>query len=267
MTALIWALVGYGDRGQRALGGLRASLLRCRGFSCILPAALEAVAVAVHLQDVDVVGEAVKQSAGEPLGAEDVGPFVEGQVGGDQDGAPLVALAEDLEEEFRAGGGQGDEAQFVDDQQPEARQVAWEFLAAPADHRVLLIMGPADTGKTHLALGVARECGDAPAYCIAGDIIRSLRATYERADLSYSDTSQSLRSAPCLVLDYVHAPELTNDYAEDEIFQLLASRYDNLLPTIVTTVLRYSELARCSQRVTRRLHRGLVLDLWDLTTA
>ena len=54
----------------------------------ILPAALEAVAVAVHFQDVDVVGEPVKQSAGEPLGTEHVGPLVEGQVGGDQDGAP-----------------------------------------------------------------------------------------------------------------------------------------------------------------------------------
>ena len=34
-------------------------------------------------------------------------PLVEGQVGGHQDGAPLVALAEDLGEEFRPGGGQG----------------------------------------------------------------------------------------------------------------------------------------------------------------
>ena len=33
---------------------------------------LETVAVAVHLQDVNVVGEPVKQSAGEPLGAEHV---------------------------------------------------------------------------------------------------------------------------------------------------------------------------------------------------
>ena len=42
---------------------------------------------------------------------------------GDQDGAPLVALAEDLKEEFRAGGGQGHEALFVDDQQAEAGQL------------------------------------------------------------------------------------------------------------------------------------------------
>ena len=55
-----------------------------------LPAVLETVAVAVHLQDVNVVGEPVQQSAGEALRAEHVGPLVEGQVGGDQNGTPLV---------------------------------------------------------------------------------------------------------------------------------------------------------------------------------
>ena len=58
-----------------------------------------------------MVGQAVQQRAGETLRAEDRGPLVEGQVGGDQDGTPLVALAEHLEEEFCPGGGQGDEAQ------------------------------------------------------------------------------------------------------------------------------------------------------------
>ena len=108
------------------MGELRASLLRCRRRGGVLPAALESVAVAVHLQDVDVVGQAVQQCAGETLRPEDFRPLVEGQVGGDQDGAPLVALAEDLEEEFRAGGGQGHEAQLVDDQQPEAGQLPLE---------------------------------------------------------------------------------------------------------------------------------------------
>ena len=61
----------------------------------------EAVAVAVHLQDVDVVGEPVQQRAGEALRTEHLGPLIERQVGGDQDGAPFVALAEDLEEQFR----------------------------------------------------------------------------------------------------------------------------------------------------------------------
>ena len=70
-----------------------------------LPAVAEAVAVAVHLQDMDVVGEPVQQRAGEAFRSEHLGPLIEGQVGGDQDGAPLAALAEDIEEQFRPGGG------------------------------------------------------------------------------------------------------------------------------------------------------------------
>ena len=97
----------------------------------VLPATLETVALAVHLQDVEVVGEAVQQRAGEAFRSEDLGPFVEGQVGGDQDGAPLVALAEHLEEQFRPGGGQGHEAQFVDDQQVQAGQLPLEVEQAP----------------------------------------------------------------------------------------------------------------------------------------
>ena len=49
----------------------------------------------------DVVGEPVQQRAGEAFRTEHLGPLIEGQVGGDQDGAALVALAEDLEEQFR----------------------------------------------------------------------------------------------------------------------------------------------------------------------
>ena len=91
----------------------------------------EAAAVAVHLQDMDVVGEPVQQRAGEAFRSEHLGPLVERQVGGDQDGAALVALPEDLEEQFRSGGGQGDEAQFVDDQQAEAGQIPLQVEPPP----------------------------------------------------------------------------------------------------------------------------------------
>ena len=64
-----------------------------------------------------MVGQAVQESAGEPLGAEDLCPLVEGQVGGDEDRACLVALAEDLEQQLCAGLGERDEAEFVDDEE------------------------------------------------------------------------------------------------------------------------------------------------------
>ena len=101
----------FRDLGINALG------------SNALPAVSEAVAVAVHLQDVDVVSEAVQQRSGEAFRPEDLGPLVEGKVGAHHCGAPLVALAEDLEEQFRPGSGQGHEAQFVDDQQVEPGQL------------------------------------------------------------------------------------------------------------------------------------------------
>ena len=101
------------DRWQRATGSG-------------LPTLLEAVALAVHLKDVNAVSEAVQECAGQPLRAEDLGPLVEGQVGGDQDRTSLVALAEDLEEELRAGLGEWNEAQLVDDEQLESGQLLLE---------------------------------------------------------------------------------------------------------------------------------------------
>ena len=89
------------------------------------------VAAAVAGQQMDVVGQAVEQGAGEALADEDLGPFVEGQVAGDQGGSALMALREDLEEEFRAGLGQRDEAEFIADQEldiGEALLVAQQAL-------------------------------------------------------------------------------------------------------------------------------------------
>ena len=63
------------------------------------------------------MGEPIEQSAGEAFGAKDLGPFLEGQVRGDQGGAALVALAEHLEQQLGSGLGQGHEAEFIDDEQ------------------------------------------------------------------------------------------------------------------------------------------------------
>jgi hypothetical protein len=61
-------------------------------------ALFEPVAIAVHLQNVDVISEPVEERSGEPLGGEHGGPFVEGQIAGDDGGAALVALGEHFEE-------------------------------------------------------------------------------------------------------------------------------------------------------------------------
>src|SRR5512143_2081210 len=77
----------------------------------------ESIALAVHLKDVDMVSETVEKSAGQTFGAEHCGPFVEEQVRGHEGGAPLIALAETLEQQLGAGGGKRHVAELVDDQQ------------------------------------------------------------------------------------------------------------------------------------------------------
>ena len=74
-----------GPRGQAVLFG---RVLASR------PALLEPIALAVHLQDMDMVGDAVEQSVGEALAGEDRRPFLERQVRGRDGGAVLVAPAE-----------------------------------------------------------------------------------------------------------------------------------------------------------------------------
>ena len=63
-----------------------------------------------------MVGEAVQQSPGQAFRAEYLRPLIERQVGGHQDRAPLVALAEDFEQQLGAGLRERHEAEFVDDQ-------------------------------------------------------------------------------------------------------------------------------------------------------
>ena len=110
--------------------------LRGGGLRFLLAfALLEAIAVAVHLQDVDMVGESVQQCAGEPFRAGDLGPLLKRKVGCDQRGVAFIALAEDLEEQLGSGLRQRHETQFIDDQQFVASQLLLQT------HQMLLVSG------------------------------------------------------------------------------------------------------------------------------
>src|SRR5437667_12031994 len=74
-------------------GRLTASRVLCLALA--LFALFEPVAVAVHFQDVDVVGQPIEQRAGQPLGHEHAGQLVERKYGRDYRGAGRGALDED----------------------------------------------------------------------------------------------------------------------------------------------------------------------------
>ena len=91
---------------------------------------VETIALAVYFQDMDKVGETVQQRPGQAFGAEHLGLLVEGQIAGHQGGTALVALAEHLEQQFGSRLRERHEAEFVDDQQAEFRQLPLETQQA-----------------------------------------------------------------------------------------------------------------------------------------
>ena len=64
-----------------------------RGESFLLPNDFETIAVAVHLQNVNVMGQSIQERSGETFRSEDLGPFGERQIAGHQRRRPFVALA------------------------------------------------------------------------------------------------------------------------------------------------------------------------------
>ena len=85
--------MGAGHIGRVILRRLSLSAL------CLL-AGRKPEAFAVHLQDMNVMGEAVEERAGEPFRSEHARPFIEWQIAGHQRRATFIALAEDIEEKL-----------------------------------------------------------------------------------------------------------------------------------------------------------------------
>ena len=78
-----------------------------------------------------MVRQAIEERAGEPFGAEGLGPLVEGQITGDEGRAPLVAQGDHFEQQLGPGLGEGYEAEFVDDQQLVAGDLLLQAEQAP----------------------------------------------------------------------------------------------------------------------------------------
>ena len=105
-----------------------------------------------------MVGDAVEQGAGEALAGEDGGPFLEGQVRGDDCGAVFVAPAEDVEQQLASGLRQGHVSEFVDDQEADLGELGLE-----AEQSLLVARVP----PIYLIRGASRTPTSPPALVMA----------------------------------------------------------------------------------------------------
>ena len=86
-------------------------------------AVLETPALVAGLDDLAVMGEAVKQGCGHLWVAEDRRPLTEGEVGGDDDRGALVEPAHQVEQQLPAGLGEGQVAEFVEDDEVASEEL------------------------------------------------------------------------------------------------------------------------------------------------
>src|ERR1700731_1824666 len=82
---------------------------------------LEPVALAVQLQNMDMMREAIEKRAGQTLIAEDARPFLEWKIRRDDGRATFVTLAEYFKQKLRAGLRERHIAEFVDDEPVRGR--------------------------------------------------------------------------------------------------------------------------------------------------
>lgn len=124
----------------------------------------------------------------------------------------------------------------------------------------LILLGEVGTGKTHLACGLIRkitERGGRCLYTTVQSMIRDIRDTWSKgSDRREHDVVRVYSTVPLLVLDEVGAT-LGTETERSQLFDLLDSRYQDLLPTVVLGNVSAQELeSALDARSVDRLREG-----------
>ena len=136
----------------------------------------------------------------------------------------------------------------------------------------LYIAGDEGTGKTHLAVAVARErigLGDVVYYSTVADLMDTLRANSFGNDGDYYRIMDSLMAVDLLILDDL-GRERRNAFSDEKLHQVIVGRERARMPTVVATILNEEDLAKQRPDLASRLLSqygygsvGLVLDVPD----
>lgn len=119
----------------------------------------------------------------------------------------------------------------------EAFDVATSFAHDPNDW--LFLHGPCGTGKTHLAVAIARHVLEhqpmSVLFQVVPDLLDQLRATFDPANgVAYDDRFEQIRDVGLLVLDDL-GTENTTPWAREKLYQIINHRYNDRSPTVITS--------------------------------
>ena len=108
----------------------------------------------------------------------------------------------------------------------------------------LYIYGTVGTGKTHLAAAIANELlnDGIKVICMASvDLLAKIRATYKTESGNDDAIIQEFKTADLLIIDDL-GKEKATEWSAQTIYAIINARYENELPTIITTNYGLSEL-------------------------
>ncbi|HEY0072024.1 MAG TPA: ATP-binding protein [Chloroflexia bacterium] len=134
----------------------------------------------------------------------------------------------------------------------EAYDAAADFATHPEGW--LVLMGGYGSGKTHLAAAIANHVVQDHRmqvyFAVAPDLLHHLRAAFApNSATTYDDRFEQIRSVYLLVVDDLGAEQST-PWAVEKLYQIFNHRYNNRLPTVVTS---NSDLDTLDPRIRSRL--------------
>jgi hypothetical protein len=190
---------------ERPLDGFDIATSGCVGSSGEgFGGAVLAQAVAAELQAMGVVDEAVENGVGERRLADQLMPFVDRDLAGDQRGAAAVAVFDDFEHVVALFGPERLEAPIVEDQQLDAAESAHQAgVAAVAASEREIAKHPRDALVKHRAVvtaGFLAEGTSKPAFADSGrtnGILPGVRDS--RFGFTIPSTRAEAKPSPCSV--------------------------------------------------------------------